>query len=61
MSTFLRNKTLKKGQGHDLSGDLIGEAFRKSVETQDSLVRFLIRKQEMPIRDSGIAWNADFG
>jgi hypothetical protein len=39
MSSFLRNKTLKKT--HDLSGDLIGEAFRKSVESQDSLVRFL--------------------
>ena len=39
MSNFLRNKTLKKP--HDLSGELIGEAFRKSVETQDSLVRFL--------------------
>lgn len=39
MSNFLRNKTLKKA--HDLSGELIGEAFRKSVETQDSLVRFL--------------------
>ena len=39
MSNFLRNKTLKKA--HDLSGELIGEAFRRSVETQDSLVRFL--------------------
>ena len=39
MSSFLRNKTLKKT--HDLSGDLIGEAFRNSVESQDSLVRFL--------------------
>jgi hypothetical protein len=39
MSNLLRNKTLKKT--HDLSGELIGEAFRKSVESQDSLVRFL--------------------
>ncbi len=43
MSTFLRNKTLKKGQGqgHDLSGELFSEAFRKAVETQDSLMKFL--------------------
>ena len=39
MSALLRNKTLKKG--HDLSGELISEAFRRSVETQDSLARFL--------------------
>ncbi len=39
MSNFLRNKTLKKT--HDLSGELLGEVFRKSVEAQDSLVRFL--------------------
>ena len=39
MSSFLRNKTLKKT--HDLSGEIISEAFRKSVENQDSLVRFL--------------------
>ena len=39
MSSFLRNKTLKKG--HDVSGELFSEAFRKSVENQDSLVRFL--------------------
>ncbi len=39
MSNLLRNKTLKKA--HDLSGELISEAFRKSVENQDSLVKFL--------------------
>ena len=39
MSSFLRNKTLKRT--HDLSGELIGEAFRRSVETQDTLVKFL--------------------
>lgn len=39
MSNFLRNKTLKKS--HDLSGEIIGEAFRKSVEAQETLVRFL--------------------
>ena len=39
MSSFLRNKTLKKS--HDLSGEIIGDAFRKSVENQESLVRFL--------------------
>jgi hypothetical protein len=39
MSSFLRNKTLKRG--HDLSGEIFSEAFRRSVENQDSLVRFL--------------------
>lgn len=39
MSSFLRNKTLKKT--HDLSGEIISELFRKTVENQDSLVRFL--------------------
>jgi hypothetical protein len=39
MSTLLRNKTFKKT--HDLSGEIINEAFRKSVESQDSLTRFL--------------------
>lgn len=39
MSALLRNKTYKKS--HDLSGELISEAFRKSVENQDSLMRFL--------------------
>ncbi len=39
MSSFLRNKTLKRA--HDLSGELISEAFRRSVEAQDSLVKFL--------------------
>jgi hypothetical protein len=39
MSNFLRNKTLKKS--HDLSGEIIGDAFRRSVENQESLVRFL--------------------
>jgi hypothetical protein len=39
MSSFLRNKTLKKS--HDLSGELMSELFRKSVENQDSLVKFL--------------------
>lgn len=39
MSSFLRNKTLKRT--HDLSGELIGEAFRRSVEAQDTLVKFL--------------------
>lgn len=45
MSGPLRNKTLKKvqgqGQGHDLSGQFFAEAFRKSVETQDTLMKFL--------------------
>lgn len=41
MSGPLRNKTLKKGQGHDLSGQIFAEAFRKSVENQDTLVKFL--------------------
>lgn len=39
MSGPLRNKTLKKG--HDLSGQFFAEAFRKSVENQDTLVKFL--------------------
>ena len=39
MSNFLRNRTLKKP--HDLSGESISEAFRRTVEAQDSLVRFL--------------------
>ena len=39
MSSFLRNKTLKKS--HDLSGETMGDAFRKSVEAQESLMRFL--------------------
>ena len=39
MSSFLRNKTLKRT--HDISGELIGEAFRRSVEAQDTLVKFL--------------------
>ena len=39
MSALLRNKTLKKT--HDLSGELLTEVFRRSVETQDSLMRFL--------------------
>lgn len=39
MSALLRNKTLKKS--HDLSGELFSEAFRRSVETQDSLTKFL--------------------
>ena len=39
MSNLLRNKTLKKT--HDLSGELFSDTFRKSVENQDSLVKFL--------------------
>lgn len=39
MSNLLRNKTLKKP--HDLSGESISDAFRRSVETQDSLAKFL--------------------
>ena len=39
MSGFPRNKTLKRT--HDLSGQIFSEAFRRSVETQDSLVKFL--------------------
>ena len=39
MSNLLRNKTLKKV--HDVSGEFFSEAFRKSVENQDSLTRFL--------------------
>ncbi len=39
MSAFLRNKTLKKT--HDLSGESMSEAFRRTAENQESLVRFL--------------------
>ena len=39
MSSFLRNKTLKKA--HDLSGEMMSEIFRRTVENQDSLVKFL--------------------
>ena len=39
MSAFLRNKTLKKS--HDLSGESLSDAFRRTAENQESLVRFL--------------------
>ena len=39
MSAFLRNKTLKKS--HDLSGESMSDAFRRTAENQESLVRFL--------------------
>ena len=39
MSAFLRNKTLKKT--HDISGESMSEAFRRTAENQESLVRFL--------------------